>query len=137
MFDIENDIARFFSEGYFKFNAIKFAPLLTKFNALSDSKENSEPLINRLQRSFGPLIGAIILDLVDLASFGPLGIGGFFIGGLVGWWMLSTHEISTSTRMWLSLLAGVYCLVPFTELIPVATLIAALARYKQSKKEEG
>jgi len=101
---------------------------------LPESNENTEPLIHRLQRAFGPLIGAIILDLVDLASFGPLGIGGFLIGIGVGWWMLSMYTISTATRMWLSLLAGVYCLIPFTELIPVATIITAIARFKQKGK---
>lgn len=101
----------------------------------SDPTKNKEPLIMRLQRVFGSLIGAIILDLVDLASFGPLGIGGFFIGLLVGWWMLSVYKLSTNTRIWLSLLAGVYCLVPFTELIPVATLITAFARLKEKPKK--
>lgn len=102
----------------------------------SDPAKNKEPLIIRLQRAFGPLIGAIILDLVDLVSFGPLGIGGFFIGLLVGWWMISVYDLSTKTRIWLSLLAGVYCLVPFTELIPVATLVTAFARFKGKVKKE-
>jgi len=118
-----------------KSNQLKFAqPDIEIPKMPTEPTQNQEPLINRLQRSFGPLIGAIILDLVDLASFGPLGIGGFLVGILVGWWMLSVYEISQRTRMWLSSLAGVYCLIPFTELIPVATLITALARFKQKGK---
>ena len=99
-----------------------------------DRSKNKAALIERLQRSFGFLIGAMILDIVDLASFGPLGIGGFFIGIFVGWWMLSVYDLSIKTKIWLSLLAGIYCLVPFTELIPVATLITAFARFKDKKK---
>lgn len=97
--------------------------------------EDSDPsLIERLNQTFGPLIGAIILDLVDLASFGPLGIGGFFIGMLVGWWILSVYDISQRTRGILAVLSGVYCLVPFTEFIPAATLITAIARFNKRPK---
>lgn len=103
-----------------------------------DEHKKSEPsLIERLNNSFGPLVGAMILDLVDLATIGPLGIGGLVIGMAVGWWVLSVYDISINTRRMLSLLAGIYCLIPFTEFIPVATLISAIARYKQGGKKKG
>ncbi|MEQ9404550.1 MAG: hypothetical protein RIM99_13235 [Cyclobacteriaceae bacterium] len=101
---------------------------------MSDKSEPS--VLERLNRTFGPLAGAMILDLVDLASIGPLGIGGFFIGIAIGWWILSIYDISRNTRIMLALLAGIYCLVPFTEFIPVATLISAIARYKQRDGKE-
>lgn len=88
------------------------------------------PLIERLHRAFGPLVGGMILDLVDLSSFGPLGIGGFFVGGLTGWWICSIYNVATSTRLTLALLAGIYCLFPLTEFIPVATLISAFIRFR-------
>ncbi|MEP1094232.1 MAG: hypothetical protein ABJG78_03945 [Cyclobacteriaceae bacterium] len=99
-------------------------------------KKSKPSILERLNQSFGPLIGAIILDLVDLATFGPLGIGGFVLGVLIGWWILSVYDISVRTRTILAVLAGVYCLAPFTEFIPVATLISAIARYKQSSKKK-
>lgn len=89
-------------------------------------------LIERLHRAFGPLVGGMILDLVDLSTFGPYGIGGFFIGALVGWWICSIYRISTSKRLMLALIAGVYCLLPLTEFIPVATLLSAYVRYRGS-----
>lgn len=94
-----------------------------------NEEKQDKPLIDRLHTAFGPLAGALILDLVDLATIGPLGIGGFFIGGAVGWWILSVYDISRNTRLILALLAGIYCMVPITEFIPVATLISALARF--------
>lgn len=97
---------------------------------MDDKPQKKEPLIERLHRAFGPLIGGIILDLVDLSTFGPYGIGGFFIGALVGWWICSVYDLKPSTRFTIALLAGAYCLFPFTELIPAATLISALIRYR-------
>ncbi len=88
------------------------------------------PLIERLHRAFGPLVGGAMLDLVDLSSFGPFGIGGFFVGGLTGWWICSIYNIATSTRLILALLAGIYCLFPLTEFIPVATLLSAFIRFR-------
>lgn len=94
-----------------------------------DEENPQKPLIERINTAFGPLAGALILDFVDLATIGPLGIGGFFVGGAVGWWILSVYDISKNTRLILAFLAGIYCLVPFTEFIPVATLISAIARF--------
>jgi len=94
------------------------------------SSPDPSSLIERLHRAFGPLIGGIILDLVDLSTIGPYGLGGFFIGGLVGWWICSIYSISTQTRFIIALLAGIYCLLPLTEFIPVATLISAFIRFR-------
>lgn len=94
-----------------------------------NEEKQEKPLIKRLNNAFGPLAGALLLDFVDLATIGPLGIGGFFIGTAVGWWILSVYNISKNTRVLLALFAGIYCLVPFTEFIPIATLISALARF--------
>ena len=90
-----------------------------------------EPIIYRLYRAFGPLAGGLILDMVDLATFGPLGIAGFFIGGLIGWWISSIYGFSRKVRLAWALLAGFYCLVPFTEFVPVATIISACARVRE------
>jgi len=93
-------------------------------------------LLDRLHRAFGPLVGGMILDLVDLSTFGPFGIGGFFIGSLVGWWICSIYNLSTSTRLALALLAGIYCLLPLTEFIPVATLLSAFIRFRGENNSE-
>ncbi len=99
------------------------------------NKADNSPLIDRIHKAFGPLAGAIILDLVDLASFGPLGIGGLFVGGFVCWWILSTYNISKNMRILISILGGVYCMLPLTEIIPLATIISAIARFKEKPKK--
>lgn len=98
---------------------------------MTESPKNPRvPLIERLHRTFGPLVGGIILDLVDLSTFGPYGVGGFFVGALVGWWICSLYDLSKSTRFYLALLAGAYCLFPLTEFLPLATLLSAFIRYR-------
>ena len=94
-----------------------------------EKRQTPEPLIHRLHKAIGPLAGGLILDFVDLATFGPLGIGGFFIGALVGWWICSIYTFPKPVRVILAILSGVYCLLPFTELLPVATLISAIGRF--------
>lgn len=93
-------------------------------------KPKRVPLMYRLHRALGPIAGGLILDAVDLATFGPFGVCGFFVGCLVGWWISSIYRFSTRARAVWALLAGVYCLVPFTEVIPVATIISAVARFE-------
>ena len=94
----------------------------------------SEPLIYRIHRAIGPLAGGLILDFVDLATFGPLGIVGLFIGGLIGWWVSSIYNFSKKARLLWAMLAAIYCLFPLTELIPVATIISAFARFEENPK---
>ena len=91
----------------------------------------SEPLVVRLHRALGPLAGAMLLDLVDLATFGPIGLfGGFLLGGAVGWWISSIYGFGPGGRALFALLATVYVGVPFTGLLPLATVVAAVARFR-------
>ena len=87
-------------------------------------------LIERLHRAFGPLAGGMLLDLVDLSTFGPYGLGGFVIGTLVGWWICSIYNLKPATRLSIALLAGAYCLFPLTEFVPLATLISVYVRFR-------
>ena len=90
-----------------------------------------ETLLRRLYRALGPLAGGIILDFADLATFGPVGlVGGLFVGIAVGWWICSIYELSWQTRFLVAVIAGVYCTIPLTEMLPLATLISAIARFQ-------
>ena len=90
-----------------------------------------EPLLERLYRTFGPLAGALLIDSVDLVTAGPLKpFLGVTLGVPVTWWVTSIYGLSLPNRLLLSLLGGCYCLMPFTELIPVATIIAAVGRFE-------
>lgn len=90
-------------------------------------------VLERLHRALGPLAGGIIIDCVDFATFGPVGLVlGPIAGGLAGWWVSSLYRFETRGRLIVALLAAIYCTIPFTELLPLATIVAACARYWDS-----
>lgn len=85
---------------------------------------------SRLSRALGPIAGGMLLDFADLTTFGPIGIfAGFFVGVAIALWICSIYRFSFGTKVVLSLLAGIYCMVPMTEQFPLATLIAAACRF--------
>ncbi|MHC4824323.1 MAG: hypothetical protein ACYTEP_09925 [Planctomycetota bacterium] len=85
----------------------------------------------KLYRALGPLAGGILLDTLDLATFGPLGLYvGWMVGLLVGWWIASIHEFGSIGKALFAALAAVYLTMPMTELFPVATLVSAAARFR-------
>ena len=87
----------------------------------------------RLNRAFGPVVAGLIIDFVDLATFGPIGTYlGLPIGGFAGYWMGRALGLERKPSLLCALLAGVYCMIPGTEMIPVATIVGALARYRES-----
>jgi len=102
------------------------------------AEENvATPLAPRLNRAFGPIAAGVMLDLLDLATFGPIGlIIGLPVGATAGWWMASALGVEKKNRKWFALAAAVYCTIPFTEVIPLATLTGAYVRFKQSGREQ-
>ena len=52
-----------------------------------------------LRRTIGPIAAGLLLDLVDLASFGPVGVvPGLAIGGGLGWVLSGVYGYSSSVR---------------------------------------
>ena len=91
----------------------------------------------RLNRAFGPIVAGLIIDLVDLATFGPIGLVlGLPIGGFAGFWMGKALGLATKPSLLCALAAGIYCTIPGTEMIPLATLVGAAARYHESGRPE-
>ncbi len=89
------------------------------------------------QRVFGPIVAGLIIDLIDLATFGPIGIIlGLALGGGVAWYICSLYGLPLKQKLLWSLAAGVYCTIPFTEFIPVGTLVGAFIRYRELKEQE-
>lgn len=87
----------------------------------------------RLNRAFGPVVAGLIIDLVDLGTFGPIGLVlGLPIGGAAGYWMGRTLGLSKKASLLCALAAGIYCTIPGTEMLPIATLVGAAARYYES-----
>jgi hypothetical protein len=87
-------------------------------------------LFARLHQALGPILGGLILDGADFVTFGALGIYvGVLVGFLVGWWITSFSSIATPYRLVVALLAGVYCAMPITEFMPIATMVSAGIRF--------
>jgi len=83
----------------------------------------------RLHRALGPILGGLLLDFTDLATFGPMGILGPVLGAAVVLWICSLYRFSVKTKILLAFLGGVYCTVPMTEPFPIATLVCAVCRF--------
>ena len=100
-----------------------------------DSPTESKPptRTERLNRAFGPVVAGLIIDFVDLATFGPIGLYlGLPIGAFAGYWMGRALGLGPKPSGLCALLAGIYCMMPGTEMLPIATLVGAGARYLES-----
>ena len=87
----------------------------------------------RLNRAFGPIVAGVILDLLDLATFGPLGyVLGLPLGGLMGYWLGRCLGLGRKASVLCAFAAGVYGTFPFTGILPLATLVGAYARFRES-----
>ncbi len=92
------------------------------------SSENP-PDAARLVHTLMPLLGAMLLDLADFFSLGPQGpVLGLLIGAPLGWWIASLLGLNQSTRLVAALAAAIYCAIPGTELLPLASIITLLTR---------
>jgi hypothetical protein len=100
-----------------------------------DAAEEHGHWSRRASRAFGPVVAGMILDVVDLATFGPIGLFlGLPLGGLAGYWLGSALGLSRKARLGCALAGGVYCTIPGTEFIPLGTLVGAFARFRESGK---
>ncbi len=97
----------------------------------SPTDESSvEPLVPRVHRALGPLAVGIILDLLDLATFGVVGIYlGAIIGMAAGWYLGTMAGLSPRARFLFGCAAAVYLTIPLTEFLPVATIVSAAGRF--------
>jgi hypothetical protein len=81
------------------------------------------------RKTLAPWVAGLILDGLDLATAGPVGIyGGFIVAFFVGWWLASQFGYKRGGRLLIAILSAVYIATPFTEIVPVATVLALLAR---------
>ncbi len=86
--------------------------------------------LQRLYYALGPWGAGIILDVLDLATFGPIGIiAGGLVGGYVGWILGEFEGFDRNIRIAFAICAAAYMTVPFTEPIPAATILILTARF--------
>lgn len=100
-----------------------------------EGEGRSPEVLRRANRVFGPIIAGMIIDLVDFATFGPVGLVlGLPVGGLAGYWMGKALGFGRRGSVWCAVSAGVYCTIPGTEMIPLATIVGACARFREYPK---
>jgi len=82
--------------------------------------------------AFGPVLAGMIIDVLDIATFGATGIYiGFLLGAPAGWYLARRLGLDWKRALLAGFGSGIYCTVPFTSPIPVATLIGVWARARQ------
>lgn len=95
----------------------------------TESQQRSAPKLSRYNYAFGPVVAGLIIDAVDFVTFGPIGLVlGFPIGAAAGYWLARSLRLESTASMFCALIAGVYCTIPGTELLPLGTLVGALVR---------
>ncbi len=78
---------------------------------------------NRFIQKYGSLLAGLLIDLLDLASFGAHGLRvGLIAGGLLGFWLCYIHKVP----IWKSLLWGLAAGLSFYLLFPETAKRVAL-----------
>lgn len=84
----------------------------------------------RFNHALGPIAAGVIIDAVDFVTFGPIGLVlGFPIGATAGYWLGRSMHLEKQTSFICAVIAGIYCTIPGTELLPLGTLVGALVRF--------
>ena len=98
-----------------------------------EREPTEEPVAPRLHRALGPLAVGVLLDLLDLSTFGPLGVYvGVPVGLAAGWYLGAMAGLGVRARLIFGTLAAVYLSIPMTEFLPVGTGVGALSRFRSS-----
>jgi hypothetical protein len=106
---------------------------------MSQTQPTTEPLTekaDRLNRALSPIVAGMVIDGIDVTTMGPIGlVAGLPLGGLAGYWLGKSLGLEQEKCLLCALAAGVYCTIPLTALLPLATLVGAYARYRQTGRE--
>ena len=72
----------------------------------------------------GWLIEPEPIDLADLATAGPIGLlAGLFVGGVLTTIVAKAAGAESRRALGLGVLGAIYCALPFTEAVPLATIL--------------
>lgn len=76
---------------------------------------------------WAPILTALAIDLADLAMIGPTGIvAGFGVGFALTSLLTLATGVPLRRAALLSVLAGIYCMLPITDVVPLATMLTLL-----------
>lgn len=93
--------------------------------------------IRRLNHAMGPVAAGMIIDAVDFVTFGPIGLAiGIPVGAIAGYWLGQSMALEKNACIFCAVVAGIYCTIPFTELLPLGTMVGALVRYKDANRPQ-
>lgn len=85
---------------------------------------------------FTPILAGLFIDLVDFLTWGPHGLRkGLVVGGVTGLWLGWLNKMPLSKSVIGALLAGIYCAVPFTERLPLATIITTCFCFRDIRRK--
>jgi hypothetical protein len=94
-------------------------------------RETSGRRMRRMNKTFGPILAGMIIDAVDLATFGPIKrFVGLPAGAIAGYWMASIFKLPMKQRFLCAAAAAIYCVIPGLEFLPLATLLGAYIRFR-------
>lgn len=95
-----------------------------------DHEVSRPSLGDRIFAAFGPLTAGILIDALDVLTFGPIGMYlGPLLGALLGWWLALKLNLGVVGQCVLLAVTAIYCALPGSELMPLATAVIALARF--------
>jgi hypothetical protein len=76
---------------------------------------------------WAPIFAALAIDLADFAMTGPIGLAaGLFVGGVLTMVVALLCGVRPRRAIGLGVLGGIYCALPVTDLVPLATMLTAL-----------
>jgi hypothetical protein len=82
-----------------------------------------------VKRLLGPMLAGLVIDGLDLVTFGAIGIyTGMILGGAVGYWLAPTLGFPPRGRWLCAIMTGVYCTLPLTGFVPAALIAAGVSR---------
>ena len=85
-------------------------------------------------RSLGPIGVGLILDALDIATVGPIGIYlGFIIGFCFIYFLLKKKRVSKNLKIILSIISGLYLSIPGTSILPLATIAGIILKVFKNK----
>ncbi len=100
-------------------------------NIVPETRVDTQTL-SRLNHAMGPVMAGMLIDGLDLITFGPVGLVlGLPLGAAAGYWLGQSMGLDKPGRLICALAAGIYCTIPFTELLPLGTIVGALCRFQE------